>query len=74
MEPYLTVKEVAEMVQLSVQTIRRYTMNKEIPFHKIFRSVRYRKSEIEQWVEQREHSKAQKQRKPIGSGLFRNEE
>ena len=58
METYLTVKEVAEIVRLSVQTIRRYTMNKEIPFHKINRAVRYKKSEIEEWVEKREAAKA----------------
>ena len=54
MDTYLTVSEVAELVKLSVQTIRRYTMNKEIPFHKINRAVRYKKTEIESWVEKRE--------------------
>jgi len=58
MDTYLTVSEVAELVKLSVQTIRRYTMNKEIPFHKINRAVRYKKTEIEQWVEKREATKA----------------
>ena len=51
METYLTVNEVAMMLKLSVQTIRRYTMKKKIPYHKICRAVRYKKSEIEQWVE-----------------------
>lgn len=58
MDAYLTVIEVADLVKLSVQTIRRYTMNKEIPFHKINRAVRYKKVEIEQWVEKREAAKA----------------
>jgi excisionase family DNA binding protein len=53
METYLTAKEVAIFLKLSLQTIRRYTMNKEIPFHKINRAVRYKKSEIEIWVEKR---------------------
>ena len=65
METYLTVKEVAEMVRLTVQTIRRYTMRKKIPFHKINRAVRFKKSEIEMWVEKREAAKAKEQ-----SGLF----
>jgi excisionase family DNA binding protein len=52
-ETYLTAKEVALFLKLSLQTIRRYTMNKEIPFHKINRVVRYKKSEIEIWVEKR---------------------
>jgi excisionase family DNA binding protein len=47
---FLNVKEVAAFLKLSVMTIRRYTMNKKIPFHKINRSVRYDKSEIEAWV------------------------
>jgi len=53
-DDYLTVFEVAELLKLSVQTIRRYTMLKEIPFHKINRMVRYKKSEIILWVEKRE--------------------
>jgi excisionase family DNA binding protein len=54
MDTYLTAFEVAELLKLSVQSIRRYTMNREIPFHKINRSVRYKKTEIEKWVESRE--------------------
>jgi len=59
MDTYLTVSEVAELVKLSVQTIRRYTMNREIPFHKINRAVRYKKTEIELWVEKRETEKSE---------------
>ena len=47
---YLTAEDVAKLLKLSVQTIRRYTMNREIPFHKINRSVRFKPSEIELWV------------------------
>ena len=57
MDTYLTVKDVAVIVRLSVPTIRRYTMKKEIPFHKINRAVRFKKSEIEEWVEKREAAK-----------------
>jgi len=53
-DDYLTADEVAMMLKLSVQTIRRYTMNKEIPHHKLNRAVRYKKSEIELWLEKRE--------------------
>ena len=71
MDTYLTVSEVAEMVKLTVQTIRRYTMRKKIPFHKINRAVRYKKTEIEQWVEKREQEKAKAQKEePQGGGLF----
>jgi excisionase family DNA binding protein len=54
MDDYMTAKEVAAKVKLSEQTIRRYTMLKQIPFHKIVRAVRYKPSEIEKWIEDRE--------------------
>jgi excisionase family DNA binding protein len=56
-ENYLTVNDVALLLKLSVQTIRRYTMNKEIPYYKINRAVRYKKSEIETWFEKRKAAK-----------------
>ena len=59
----MTVKEVAALVKLSVITIRRYTARNEIPFHKIYRAVRYKKSEIEEWVEKRETAEAGKTEK-----------
>ena len=70
MDTYLTAKDVALLLQLSVQTIRRYTMDKEIPFHKVNRAVRYKKSEIEQWFEKRESAKAETQNGKSGDGLF----
>ena len=74
MEGYLTANDVALMVQLSKQTIRRYTMKNKIPFHKIDRAVRYKKSEIELWVEQREAVKAKAQNINIEDGLFNETE
>jgi excisionase family DNA binding protein len=53
MEAYLTIREVSVIVKLSVQTIRRYGMKGEIPFHKIYRAVRFKPSEIKWWVENR---------------------
>jgi excisionase family DNA binding protein len=72
MDTYLTAKEVALLIKLSLQTIRRYTMNKEIPFHKINRAVRYKKTEIELWVEKREEEKAKEQN--LENGLFNETE
>ena len=50
-EVYLTVKELAGYLNLSEPTIRRHVLNEEIPFHKIMGSIRFRLSEIENWVE-----------------------
>jgi excisionase family DNA binding protein len=52
METYLTIEEVAAYLKMAVQTIRRYVLNREIPFHKIKKVIRFRLSEIELWVEQ----------------------
>ena len=51
METYLTIEGVAGHLKLSAQTIRRYVMNREIPFHKIKKVIRFRLSEVEKWVD-----------------------
>jgi excisionase family DNA binding protein len=50
METYLTIEELASHLKLAVQTIRRYVLNREIPYHKIKKVIRFRLSEIEWWV------------------------
>ncbi len=50
MEVYLTIEELAVMLKLSEQTIRRYVLNKTIPYRKIVKAVRFRLSEIEKWI------------------------
>jgi excisionase family DNA binding protein len=51
MEIYLTIAELSGMVKLSGQTIRRYVLNKTIPYHKIQKAIRFRLSEIETWID-----------------------
>jgi len=51
METYWRVVEVAAALQISEQTVYRYVANGEIPFHKLNRSVRFKPSEIERWIE-----------------------
>jgi excisionase family DNA binding protein len=51
METYLNIEGLAEYLKLSVQTIRRWVLNREVPFHKIKKVIRFRLSEIEQWVD-----------------------
>jgi excisionase family DNA binding protein len=50
METYLTIEELADYLKLAEQTIRRWILNREIPFHKIKKVIRFRVSEIEQWI------------------------
>jgi len=76
METCMTAKDVAAFVQLSLTTVRRLTMNKEIPFYKINRSVRYRLEEIELWLENRKQEaekKGKKQGKASTSDKAKNE-
>ena len=70
MEKYITAKEVAVMVQLSEQTIRRYVMLKQIPFHKIIRAVRFKPCEIQKWVEEKKAGKIASQKADNEAGLF----
>ena len=50
MEKYLTIEELADYLRLAVQTIRRWVQNDEIPYHKIRKVIRFRVSEVENWI------------------------
>ena len=63
MKTCMTARDVAAFVQLSLTTVRRLTMNKEIPFFKINRSVRYSLEEIELWLENRKQAAEKKGKK-----------
>jgi excisionase family DNA binding protein len=52
METYLTIEELAGYLKLAVQTIRRWVLNREIPFHKIKKVIRFRVSENENWIDE----------------------
>jgi len=71
MKTCMTARDVAAFVQLSLTTVRRLTMNKEIPFYKINRSVRYRLEEIELWLENRKQA-AEKKSKENGKAAASN--
>jgi excisionase family DNA binding protein len=51
MEIYLTIEEAAAYLKLAPQTIRKYVLNKTIPYRKVQKSVRFRVSEIEKWID-----------------------
>nr|AGS51551.1 hypothetical protein [uncultured bacterium contig00004] len=51
METYLTIEGLAAHLKLAEQTIRRWVLNREIPFCKIRKVIRFRLSEIERWVD-----------------------
>jgi excisionase family DNA binding protein len=51
METYLTIDELAGYLKLSEQTIRRWVSNREIPYRKIKKAVRFRITEVDKWIE-----------------------
>jgi excisionase family DNA binding protein len=73
MEPYLTVRELAGILRLSEQTVQRYVMNREIPYLKIKKAVRFRPAEIEEWADNGGLKKAAEGGGKAGGGLFGEE-
>jgi excisionase family DNA binding protein len=47
----MTVKDAADYLRLSEQTIQRYVLKREIPFHKVKKMIRFRLGELEAWVD-----------------------
>jgi PTS system nitrogen regulatory IIA component len=62
MEELLNVKEVASVLKCTEQTVRRYILEKKIPYHKIDRMVRFWPSEIREWVNKNKEGKAKKEK------------
>jgi excisionase family DNA binding protein len=49
-ETFLDVQQVAQYLKLSVATIRKWVLNRRIPYKKIGRAVRFSSLEIEEWL------------------------
>ena len=53
MEKLLTAKQVSEILEVKPKTVYEWVGKKEIPYVKIGRLVRFKKSEVFQWIESR---------------------
>jgi len=53
-KPYLTVEEVAELLQVTVETVRGYINRKKnkLPAFKVGREWRVRRIDLDRWVEE----------------------
>jgi predicted DNA-binding transcriptional regulator AlpA len=49
-EQLLDVNDMAKLTKLSVAGIRKYVLLHQIPFHKIYKAIRFLPSEIDQWI------------------------
>jgi excisionase family DNA binding protein len=52
-ETLLNVGQVAQMLGLSVSTIRKWVLIRYIPYRKIGKAVRFSASEIQEWIKKR---------------------
>jgi excisionase family DNA binding protein len=48
-----TIKQVSEMTQVPIKTIRHWVYMRRIPYKKIGRHVRFDPSEIRDWINER---------------------
>ena len=70
METYLTIEELAEYLKLAEQTIRRWVLNREVPYHKIKKVIRFRISEIEKWIDDGGYKLPDEPQASVEGGLF----
>ena len=70
METYLTIEGLAEYLKVAEQTVRRWVLNREVPFRKIKKMIRFRVSEIEKWIDNGGLILANEKQKDIGGCLF----
>ena len=54
-QPYLTVDEVAKRFGVNVTTVYRLVQRGKLPAFKVGSQWRFRKSRLEEWVEDHEH-------------------
>jgi excisionase family DNA binding protein len=71
LETFLDAGQVAEMLGLSIATIRKWVLIRYIPYRKLGRAVRFSVPEIREWVKTRSVRPAEGQR--TSDGIAGNE-
>jgi excisionase family DNA binding protein len=61
----LTVGEVAQLICFSEKTIYQLVHRKRIPYTKISRALRFKKSDIERWIEDNTYQPQAKDKKKV---------
>ena len=57
MDTLMTITDVAEKMQLTEAAIRKFILQKTVPYIKIGGSIRFNPSEIEEWIKTYRNSK-----------------
>ena len=58
LEPLLDARETARFLGIGLNTLRIATRDGRVPSYRIGRAVRYRRSDLEAWLEQRRQGPA----------------
>lgn len=53
-EPFLTVRDVADLLKVSEKTVRRLQSRGDLPSFRVGTQVRFRRTDIEDWVDQQQ--------------------
>ncbi len=53
MDKWLTLEQIAEYLQMSISSIYKMAQSGKIPSYKVGRQWRFKKEEIDKWVEKR---------------------
>jgi excisionase family DNA binding protein len=72
METYLNIEELAKYLGVAEKTIRKWVLNREIPFHKIKKVIRFRVSEIERWIDEEAWKLGTEDNESVDAGLPRD--
>jgi excisionase family DNA binding protein len=56
METLWDIGELGRLANIKVATLRKYVAQRKVPFVKVGRLVRFRPSEVEQWISQCAHA------------------
>jgi excisionase family DNA binding protein len=52
----MTIEQLGEYLQMSRKSIYEFTHQKKIPFTKVGRRLRFRKDDIDRWLEKNTHN------------------
>lgn len=65
---FMTPEEVADLLKVSIYTVRRWINQQSIPAYKVGRGWRIGKGEFERWLEDNRHGAGMSARQEVAQG------
>jgi len=59
--PSMTVRQVANYLNVDTKTVYRLTQKGELPGFKVAGTWRFKREDVEHWIEERKHAAAQRE-------------